>query len=210
MPDWHMQPRMALGFSLKSLLALMSDRRGLLEVAELAKKLHPSRHEASGKSLAKRMYGSVPLIYSSLRNEAVAVNWKIRFNESGKIPAFYNVLPELNHNEMTGFSAGGGSALGGDVHSEIRKLSKRFHFIFLKDVEDDKRIVRRMNILEKLYHDRGFKVEVMFLQGETRLQKIFSSLNLADWAAYYTAKQYDVDPQEVPMVDEFKRLTAGM
>ena len=181
------------------MLALMLDKKELQETGELARKLHPSRQEAGGKALAKRMYGSMPLIYASARNKAVAMNWKIKFNETGKIPAFYNTLPELNHNEMTGF----------DVKNKTSPLSKHFHFVFLKDIDDDKRIVRRMNILEKLYHDRGFKVEVIFLQGENRLQKIFSSLVLADWTAYYTAKQYDVDPQEVPMVEEFKKLIAG-
>jgi len=199
LPDWHMQPRMALGLSLKAILALLGNRKGLHEASELAKKIHPSRQEASGKVLAKRLYESIPVIYISLRNASIAYNWKVKFNETGKIPAFYNVLPELNHNEMTGF----------DAKPRTAGLSKRFHFIFLKDVEDDRRVIKRMNILEKLYRDRGHKVEVIFLQGQSRLEKIFSSLNLADWTAYYTAKQYGVESERVPMVEEFKKLVSG-
>ena len=60
--------------------------------------------------------------------------------------------------------------------------------------------------MEKLLKDRGFKVEVIFLQGKTQVQKIFNLLILADWTAYHTAKLYGVDPQEVPMVEEFKKL----
>lgn len=107
-----------------------------------------------------------------------------------------NVFPELNHNEMTSF----------DVKLRTATLSKNFHFIFLKDIDDDKRIIRRMNILEKLLFDRGFKVEALFMQGKNRLQKIFNSLNLADWTAYHTALQYGVEPEQVPMVEEFKKL----
>lgn len=199
MPDLHMQPRMALGSNLRALLAVMGDKNGLQESKELAGELHPSRHEASGKTLAKRLYGSVPIIYTSLRNAVIAQNWKIKFNETGKIPAFCNVLPELNHNEMTGF----------DAKAKTAALSHKFHFVFLKDIEDDKRLVRRMNILEKIYRDRGFAVEVIFLQGQNRLHKIFNSLSLADWTAYYAAKQYSAEPEQVPMVEEFKKLISG-
>lgn len=196
LPDSKLQPRLALGLSFKALLALTGDKNALAEADALAGELHPLRQEAAGKALAKRLYGSVPVIYASLRNAAVALNWKVKLNETGKIPAFSNVLPELNHNEMTGF----------DAKQKTADLSKSFHFIFLKDAEDDRRIVKRMNILEKLYCDRGFRVEVFFLQGKSRLQKIFSSLILADWTAYHTAKLYGVEPEQVPMVEEFKNL----
>lgn len=199
MPDMHMQPRMALGLNLRGILALIGDKAGLKETSELAQELHPSRHELGGKALAKRLYGSVPVIYASLRNQTAAYNWKIKFNETGKTPAFMNVLPELNHNEMTGF----------DAKLRTAALSKNFHFIFLKDIDDDKRIIRRMNILEKLLRDRGFRVEALFMQGKDRLEKIFNSLNLADWTAYYTALQYGVEPEQVPMVEEFKELMGG-
>jgi glucose/mannose-6-phosphate isomerase len=198
MPDMHMQPRLALGLMLKSFLKLMGENTALKEANELAITLRPSRHEAAGKAMAKRLYGSVPIIYSSLRNQAIAANWKVKLNETGKTPAFYNVLSEMNHNEMTGF----------DVKPRMEGLSRHFHFVFLKDAEDDIRIMRRMNIMEKLFHDRGLKVEVIFLQGKTALQKIFNAVNLADWTAYYTAKLYGVDPEAVPMVEEFKRLVA--
>ena len=41
---------------------------------------------------------------------------------------------------------------------------------------------------------------------DTRHKKIFSSLLLADWTAYYTALAYGLEPEQVPMVEEFKKL----
>ena len=196
MPDFHMQPRMALGLSMKAMLALMGDKQGLAEASALGVHLRPSHEEHRGKDLAKRLHGSVPIIYASVQNSAIAENWKIKFNESAKIPAFWNVVPELNHNEMTGFV----------VKPRTTAISKNFHFVFLKDIVDDRRIARRMNVLEKLYHDRGFKVEVIMMQGKTPLQKIFDALILADWTSYYSGKLYEVDPEQVPMVEEFKKM----
>ncbi len=195
MPDMHMQPRMATGLSLMAMLALMGEKVAMGEAALLATNLHPSREEHRGNDLAKRIHGMVPVIYASARNAAIAQNWKIKFNETDKIPAFWNVVSELNHNEMTGF----------DVKARTTGLSRNFHFIFLKDGEDDRRVMKRMNVLERLYHDRGFKVEVVLLHDKSRLHKIFNALSLADWTAYYGAKLYDVEPEQVPMVEEFKK-----
>jgi len=148
--------------------------------------------------LAKKFEGYVPIIYSSRRNLAVTYNWKIKFNETGKIPAFYNIVPELNHNEMTGF----------DVINSTRSLSKKFKFLFLSDSDDNERIVTRMEVLQKLYEDRKLPVEVVKMNGGSRLEKIFSSLILADWTAFYTSELYGTEATEVPMVEEFKKIIA--
>lgn len=198
MPDFHFQPRMALGLSLRAMLAVMGEKMLLAETTAFAAQLHAPREELHGRDLAKRMHGSVPVIYASGRNAAIAQNWKIKFNETGKIPAFTNVVPELNHNEMTGF----------DSKEKTTSLSRQFRFVFLKDGLDDRRILKRMSVLEKLYHDRGFKVEIVLLQGKNEIQKIMNALILADWTAYHTAKLYGVDPEQVPMVEEFKKLIA--
>lgn len=195
MPDWHMQPRMALGLSLRAILKLTGENSLLRETDKLAKLLHPARFEGAGEKLARKLKGSVPVIYSSPRNSGLAYNWKIKFNETGKTPAFCNFLSELNHNEMTGF----------DTKTKTRSLSSKFHFIFLKDLEDDPRIQKRMRITGEFYRARRLPVEIVPLRGENRLHKIFSSLILADWTAYHAAKNYNVESEEVPMVEDFKK-----
>ena len=203
MPDAGIQPRLALGFSLNALFKLMGQEAALRDCYNLAKTLKPTALEKTGKELARKIKNHVPIIYCSRVNRAIAYNWKIKFNETGKIPAFYNVFPELNHNEMTGFSAGGGPAFGGD--KKIKSINRIFYFIILKDNNDHPKISKRMNVLEKLYKKRGLKVETMELKGD-KLEKIFNSLLLADWTAFYTAQNYGLEPEQVPMVEEFKNL----
>jgi len=126
------------------------------------------------------------------------MRWRGQFAENAKILAYGNFYPEMNHNEMTGFDAKG----------KTTPLSRPFHFIFLKDGDDDRRIIRRMNVMEKLFRDRGFKTEIVLMQGKFEILKIFNALNLADWTAFHSAKLYAVDPEQVPMVEEFKKLIA--
>lgn len=196
MPNTGIQPRSALGFHTKALLKIMGKARELSEITQLADLLGSEDFEAQGKELAERIKDNVPVIYASEANQALAYNWKIKFNETGKIPAFYNVFSELNHNEMTGF----------DVKDSSRHLSQNFMFFLLTDNDDHPQIQKRMNVLKKLYEDRGLQVEVLKLTGKNKFHKIFSSLVLADWIAYYTARQYNLEPEQVPMVEEFKKL----
>ena len=195
MPDTGIQPRSALGFGVKALLKIMGEPNASLQLRALADTLVPADSEHAGKKLANDMAGRVPLIYASTRNRAIAYNWKIKFNETGKIPAFMNVFPELNHNEMTGF----------DATESTAPLIEHFYALLLRDEQDHPRIQRRMEILEKLYNDRHIPTQTIMLTGASRFERIFSSLYLADFTAYYTAKHYGADSNNVPMVEEFKK-----
>lgn len=199
LPNTGIQPRSALGFSFMALLSLTRQEKLAKDAAKLAKTLVPSAYEKQGKAIDEAIKGRVPIIYASEQNSAIAYNWKIKFNETGKIPAFCNVLPELNHNEMTGF----------DVKEQTAALSERMHFIMLRDKDDHSRIQKRMATLTSLFQDRHIPVTTIDLQGKTRLERIFSSLLIADWAAYHTAKRYGLEPEQVPMVEEFKRMIAS-
>lgn len=197
-PDTGIQPRSALGYTTKALLKLAGEEELLRESSGLAASLHPKEFEDAGKALAQRLFGKVPVIYSSRRNQPIAYNWKIKFHESAKVPCFFTVFPEVNHNEMTGF----------DVIESTKKLSENLCFIFLKDAKDDPKIQKRMEVLERLYQERGFKIEIVSFKGGSMLQRIFCCLLLADWTAWYTAKEYGTEPEEVPMIEEFKKQIA--
>ena len=164
--------------------------------AKLKDVLKPEALKLKGEELANKIFGHIPVVYSSRRNLTLAYNWKIKFNEGGKVPAFYNTFPELNHNEMAGF----------DVVEGTRGLSDKIHFIFIKDSDDHPRIKKRMEILEKLYRDRNLAVDNLELDGVTRLEKIFRSLLIADWTAVHIADMYGLESEQVPMVEEFKKM----
>ena len=191
-PDTDIQPRSALGYSLSALLKVIGDEDTLKELSKLTETLNPSEYEEAGKQLAEKLKGKVPVIYSSTQNMPIAYNCKIKFNETGKIPAFYNVLPEMNHNELEAYS--------------IKELTEKFHFLILKDADDDERVQKRMEVLEKLYKDRGLPVDVIEIEGKDKYHRVFASLILADWTAYYTAQQYGLEAEKVPMIEEFKKL----
>ena len=191
-PDWGLEPRLALGLNFKALLKIIGQEEALSRCLEV----QLPNNETVGRELAEKLRGFVPIIYSSRKNGPIAYAWKVKINETAKKPAFSNVFPELNHNEMAGFHP-----------SEVSKLlSQNFYFIFLKDQADNPRILKRMEVTAKLFQNQKLNVETIELSGNDVFTKVFSSLQLADWVSYYIAKEYGIDPVDTSAIEEFKKL----
>jgi len=88
----------------------------------------------------------------------------------------------------------------------MRDLARKFHVILLRDSQDHPKIVRRMEILRDMYETRGVQTSTVPMEGKTALHRMFSSFLVADWAAYELALRNEVDPEQAPMVEEFKKL----
>jgi len=197
MPSIGIRPQLAVGLGLKAMLKAIGEDETLKEISKLADSFNAADYETAGKNLAGKLGEKIPIVYSSNRNLPLALYWKINFEETSKTPAFCNTLPELNHNEMIGFAS--------EAASEF--LPGNFHFIFLKDKDDDLRIQKRAEATAKLYEDRGLGVENADLEGGI-WQKIFSSLSLSNWTSFYLAKDRSVDPEDISAIEEFKKQVA--
>lgn len=196
LPDTGIAPRFALGFSLMALLKLAGEEELLESARELSNSLSVARYEDEGRMLAEKLRGKIPLIYTSLKNQHLAYNWKIRLNETGRTPAFYNVFPELNHNELDSF----------DARETTRGLSQNFYFIFLQDMGDDPRIIKRMAAMKILLEEKNLPVEILRLDSGNALHQTFASIILADWTAYYLAEDYGIGEDDPHLVEKFKKL----
>lgn len=198
LPDLGLEPRAALGLSFKALMRFMGTSKTIREIEGLATILKPQNLKGPVRFLVKKLKNRIPLIYSSRRNEALAYFFKITLNETAKIPAFSNVFPELNHNEMVAF----------EKHELTESLARRFSTLIIADPQDRPRIQKRMKIFKNLYTQLGWPVETVLLQGKTRLLKMFNLALLAEWSAYFLSLEYRVPAEGVALVEQFKRLMA--
>lgn len=192
MPNMGIEPRMALGLNLRALLKIIGDANRTEELSSLSVELSPSDYESAGQSLSGKIKNSIPLVYSSRSNGPIAYAWKVIMNETAKVPAFSNVFPELNHNEMVGF--------------ELPNLSRNFCFVFLKDNDGNQKITKRMEVTANLLEERQLAVSNIELSGKNIFHKIFSSIITAHWTAYYLSQLSGTHPDGVPMVEKFKEL----
>lgn len=197
-PHPNFQPRMGTGYFFGPMFQLLVNQglvpdatKGLIESSErLYGKMESL--ENKGIELAKKMVGKTPIIYGSPKHKPVAMVWKIKINENAKTPAFWNFFPELNHNEMVGFT----------------NPQSKFFVIMLRDLDDDPRNLKRYDITAKLLKDKGTDSEILDMDGEDVFEKMFTSISLADWASYYLALEYKQDPTPVKIVEDLKKLLA--
>ncbi|MBI2063064.1 MAG: bifunctional phosphoglucose/phosphomannose isomerase [Candidatus Yanofskybacteria bacterium] len=189
-PSINNNPRFAIGYSIRATLKAMGEESILNDMSELVESLITEDYETIGKKLAEKLQDKMPLIYSSGTNAGLARYWKISFNETAKIPAFYNFVPELNHNEMVGFSG---------------KLNQDFAFIFLDDPDDAPQIQKRITATKKIFEDRGFTILAASVTGPSLWHKSFASVLTAMWTSYFLAKDYGTDPSDISMIENFKK-----
>jgi len=195
-PYENFQPRMATGYFVFSIFQVLINS-GLVEfdtkeLTNIAKDLKSATEESEqqGKDLAAKLVGKTPIIYSSIYFKMLAHIWKIKINENSKTPAFWNFFPELNHNEMVGFT----------------NSQADFSFIMLRDGDDHPQNKKRFDVTEDLMKKKGMDVEIIEIKGNNIFEKVFSTLYLGDWTSYYLALNYNQDPTPVDMVEEFKEL----
>ncbi len=198
LPQNDVQPRLALGYSFKALTKGLNLKEQEAQCSLVSKKIMKRRDalQDAGKKLAALLEEKVPIIYADAQNEVLARIFKINFNETTKIPSFYNILPELNHNEMTGF----------DAKPINKHLSSNMIFIFLRDKSDEKKNKKRFDVLKTLFQKREMQILEVDVEGTSRMEKIFSAVILSAWTSYYLSFYYKTEPSLVPMVEEFKEL----
>jgi glucose/mannose-6-phosphate isomerase len=108
-----LQPRAAAGYMIGAAVRLLEGAKSIddhrlqfLEAAELADHMTVEGSEAwrLSEQIAERLENRIPIIYGGGPvSSVVAQRWKTQINENAKVPAWYSALPELDHNEITGW-----------------------------------------------------------------------------------------------------------
>jgi glucose/mannose-6-phosphate isomerase len=151
--------------------------------------------DSLAKQLARGLHGAVPQIAGAGLTTPIAYRWKTQLNENAEVPAFASELPELDHNELVGWS--GAAELG------------RFAAVFLDDSDLHPRVRQRIELTRGLISATGaatFRVES---RGETRMERLVSLVLLGDLVSFYLAVLRGVDPTPVEPIQRLKAALNG-
>lgn len=191
-----MEPRASLGYQLSALVHVLASAGFVDDAATLldrAAELDTSEYEERGRALASELVGAVPIIHASRSYYPVAYRWKCQFNENAKSVAFANAYPELDHNEITGFTTASDQA--------------SFHIVNLR-TDASERIQERMDLTMDVARKRGLDVTDVKTAGDTRLARIVSGVLLGDFCSYYLALEKEEDPSDVSDIEWLKEQLA--
>ncbi len=199
------EPRSALGYSfivplaLLCKIGLLADKEAELRASvqlmeELASGLGPEVPEVQNlaKTVARAMHGRLPVVYGAGFLTGVARRWKTQLNENGKVWAFYEPLPEVNHNAVLGY------ALPAEKGERAYVALLHSHFLH-------PRVSLRYQITQDILLREGVAHRRLDGVGESPLAHILTAALLGDYVSYYVGILNQVDPALTPTLDEVKR-----
>ncbi len=155
----------------------------------VAGELEQLKHQAA--ELAAQLEGAVPVVYGADLTAPVARRWKTQINENAKLPAYFEALPESDHNDICGWEA-----------------SARDHAlaaVFLEDRDAHPRIGRRFELTADAVAAAGAPALRVETAGETRTARLLWATTLGDLVSVELAGRRGVDPDQVGAIDRLKQ-----
>ncbi len=137
------------------------------------------------KRIARSLMGTIPVVYAPADFSSVARRLKNYFNENAKVPARWDVFPELNHNEITGWDEAGG------------RFAKQSSVILLRTGSESALMKGRISASKSMLLKKKAKrfIELKPV-GESKLARLLSLAYLGDFITCYLAVLYGRNPCE--------------
>lgn len=201
-------PRAALGYSLVPLLVLLGrlgiapdpeddvgDAMAVSREAVSMYGLGAASDENPAKTLAAWLSEGLPVVYGTPRTAAVATRWCGQLGENAKTVAHRHELPEMNHNEIVGWSG-------------ERPLAGCARVVFLHDVDDHPRNELRIGVTRREVEAAGAAARDVRGFGRLGLGRLMSLIMLGDFVSFYLAVLRGVDPTPVEPIVRLKKALA--
>jgi len=144
------------------------------------------------KRIAEKIDGRIIIIYGYRPLRCAALRLKQQLNENSKSFAMMGVLPEAGHNEIEGWE-------------ENEKLLSNIAAIFIRDVEEDIRIRKRIEVFESLMKEKNTPTINIYSRGKSRLCRIMSTIYLGDLISIELANIKGVDASRIEAIIKLKR-----
>ncbi len=199
------QPRMGLGYSIASILGILSKLRFVNTthddiqnainatekfVKEYGVRVHTNENHA--KKLAEKLSRKVPVLISSEHLIGSAHAFKNQLNENSKTFSMHFEISELNHHLMEGLKYPGNA-------------KQLIHFLFLDSKNYYNRILKRYPITQDVIKQNGFDYDVYKTTSKEKIEEVFEILVLGSYISFYMALLHGIDPSPIPWVDYFKK-----
>lgn len=201
-------PRAALGASFVSLLriahqaGLVPDpeadlREAISEMENLRSDVGEDVPEAQNpaKRLARELYGRPVVAYGAEHLREVARRWKGQINENAKAWAFYEEMPEMNHNSVMAYES-------------QPALNRLIEVIFLVSSENHPRNQIRFQATAELLERHGIAYHEVRARGHSRLAQMLTALYFGDYVSFYLAMLYGKDPTHIGTIGDIKEILA--
>ena len=146
--------------------------------------------------LARVLAGRVPVIYTcGGESHAAGLRLRAQLNENSKVPALLAAFPELDHNDLVGWSL---DHAGRD----------RFVLLILRADDEHPRTRLRVSLTRDLLADQFAGIHELRGGGQGALARVMSLVQYGDFLSCHLALQSGVDPVPVERIVRLKDALA--
>ena len=192
-------PRSCIGYSLVQLVKVLVSK-GFADVSlfsDLEKAIALLDNENSAiksyaKEIAKKLHNKLPVIYSLGTCEGAVVRFRQQLNENSKMLCWHHTLPEMNHNELVGWTEKNDNLIVITFHTSA----------------DFDRTKKRYAICKPIFEKYSSGVIDIQAKGISKLEQFLYLINLGDWISCYVADIKGIDPVEVNIINTLKNELA--
>lgn len=190
-----MPPRSCLGYSLTQLFFVLGFNKiiknNFIEELEAAIKLIDSEESliiAEAKTIAEKLKNKIPVIYATTYNEGIAIRFRQQLNENAKILCWHHIIPEMNHNELVGWT----------------EKNDNLSVLLFLDQDEYARNLARVAINKEVIKKYTSNITEVYSKGKSAIEKAIYFIHLGDWISVLLAELRNVDAVEVNVINHLK------
>jgi glucose/mannose-6-phosphate isomerase len=190
-----MPPRACLAYSFTQLFYVLHGFQliGDWFKADFETSIHLLDHEeehvcAEAYYLAEKLHKKIPVIYSQANYEGVSTRFRQQINENSKMLCWHHALPEMNHNELVGWT----------------QPNDKLAVVFFRNETDYARTKARMELTKTIVSKYTPYLFEVYSKGETQLQRSLYLIHFGDWVSWYLSEIRNIDATEVKVIDFLK------
>lgn len=140
------------------------------------------------RALAEKLIGKITAIYAAANYEGVAVRFRQQIDENGKMLCWHHVFPEMNHNELVGWTT----------------KNESVAVVMFRNKDDYFRTAKRMDICKEIFSKYTPHIFEVWSKGDSQLEKSMYLIHFGDWVSWYLSEIKNIDCTEVKVIDYLK------
>jgi glucose/mannose-6-phosphate isomerase len=199
-----MQPRAALGYLVGAVVRLVAAASSLSDPVPMLSEAGKETADLLGvgragpghdqaRPIAAALAGRLVAVWGSAGpTEVAAQRWAKQFHENAKTPAYWSIVPELNHNELVGWA------------SSHHGLSSAAGLVVLRDQGEMPEISRRFDLTADLIGQSVHPAGEVWTTGTSVLARAATASLIGDLVSVYVAEAAGIDPVPVDILTELK------
>ena len=197
-PGGH-PPRGAFGFGFPPLFCLLKHYKVIKNdytsqfknaVNTIDKAEHNIIKEATAAT--HKLFNKTPVIYADANYEGVAVRFRQQINENSKMLCWHHVIPEMNHNELVGWTT----------------KNENLAVVIFRNEDDYYRTQKRMEVNKTVFSKYTSTIIELCSKGNTPLEKALYLVHLGDWISLLLGEKKGIDITEVDVITHLKEQLA--